>query len=222
VDAFTSGPVSYLELVAVFVAAVSGGLAAVRKRFDVFGVLVLAWVTGLGGGILRDVLIGDTPPVGISSWKLVTAAIAAGVIIFFFHPGLERMRRSILVLDAAALALFVLQGTTKSLDLGAGVLASVVVGVLTAVGGGIMRDVLVGEVPLVFADRQLYAVPALIGAGITAGLWQLGVLGLGTGLGVVVLVFGFRVVSLARGWTVPRPGAGWTARWGRGSGRMER
>ncbi|MFE6970506.1 trimeric intracellular cation channel family protein [Isoptericola sp. NPDC057653] len=219
-DAFTSGPVSVVELVAVFVAAVSGGLAAVRKRFDAFGVLVLAWVTGLGGGILRDVLIGDTPPVGISSWRLVAAALAAGIIIFFFHPGLERMRRFILVLDAAALALFVLQGTTKSLGLGAGVLASVVVGVLTAVGGGILRDVLVGEVPLVFADRQLYAVPALVGAGITAALWHAGELGVWTGLGVVALVFGFRIMSLARGWTVPHPGPGWTARWGRRSGKM--
>ena len=219
-DAFTSGPVSYLELVAVFVAAVSGGLAAVRKRFDAFGVLVLAWVTGLGGGILRDVLIGDTPPVGISSWRLVLAALAAGVIIFFFHPGLERMRRSVLVLDAAALSLFVLQGTTKSLDLGAGVLASMVVGVLTAVGGGILRDVLVGEVPLVFADRQLYAVPALVGAGLTALLWHEGVLQPWTALGVVALVFGFRIASLARGWTVPHPGPGWTARWGRRSGKM--
>ncbi|SKC72631.1 trimeric intracellular cation channel family protein [Krasilnikoviella flava] len=219
-DAFTSGPVSYLELVAVFVAAVSGGLAAVRRRFDAFGVLVLAWVTGLGGGILRDVLIGDTPPVGISSWRLVTAALAAGVIIFFFHPGLERMRRSILVLDAAALALFVLQGTTKSLGLDAGILASVVVGVLTAVGGGVLRDVLVGEVPLVFADRQLYAVPALVGAGLTAALWSAGVLEVWTALAVVALVFGFRIVSLARGWTVPHPGPGWTARWGRRSGKM--
>ncbi|GAA1740029.1 trimeric intracellular cation channel family protein [Isoptericola hypogeus] len=215
-DAFVFGSVTMLEVLAVFVAAVSGGLAAVRKRFDAFGVLVLAWTTGLGGGILRDVLIGDTPPVGITSWRLVVAALAAGMIIFFFHPGLERMRRSILVLDAAALAMFVLQGTTKALDLGTGALAAVVVGVLTAVGGGILRDVLVGEVPLVFADRQLYAVPALVGAGLTAALWQLGWLQLWTEVMVVVLVLGFRLVSLARGWAVPPAGPGWTARWGRG------
>jgi uncharacterized membrane protein YeiH len=215
VDAFVFGSVTMLEVLAVFVAAVSGGLAAVRKSFDAFGVLVLAWTTGLGGGILRDVLIGATPPVGISSWRLVVAALAAGVLIFFFHPGLERMRRSILVLDAAAMALFVLQGTTKALGLGSGLLAAVVVGVLTAVGGGILRDVLVGEVPLVFADRQLYAVPALVGAGLIAALWQLGLLEVWNEILVVVLVFGFRMLAAARGWSVPPAGPGWTARWGR-------
>lgn len=219
-DALELGPVTFLEVLAVFVSAVSGGLAAVRKRFDVFGVLILAWTTGLGGGILRDVLIGDTPPVGISSWNLVGGALVAGVLIFFFHPRLERMRRAIIVLDAAALSLFVLQGTVKALGLGAGVLASVVVGVLTAIGGGILRDVLVGEVPLIFADRQLYAIPALVGAGLTVALWKLDALNLWTEIVVIVLVLGFRLVSLARGWVVPEAGSGWTGRWGRRSGRM--
>lgn len=219
-DTLASGSVTLLEVLAVFVAAVSGGLAAVRKRFDVFGVLVLAWITGLGGGILRDVLIGDVPPVGIASWRLVATALAAGVVIFVLHPRLERMRRAIVVLDAGALALFVLQGTSKALDLDAGLLASVVVGVLTAVGGGILRDVLVGEVPLIFADRQLYAIPALAGAALTAVLWQAELLTGWSQVLVVAGVFGLRLLSLALGWVVPRPGPGWTGRWGRGSGRM--
>jgi uncharacterized membrane protein YeiH len=220
VDALAFGTVTLLEVLAVFVAAVSGGLAAVRKRFDVFGVLVLAWVTGLGGGVLRDVLIGAVPPVGISSWRLVATALVAGVVIFVLHPRIERMRRAVVVLDAAALALFVLQGTAKALDLGAGPLASVMVGVLTAVGGGILRDVLVGEVPLIFADRQLYAIPAIAGAGLTAALWHAGLLALWSEALVVVLVLGFRLLSLWRGWVVPGAGSGWPGRWGRGSGRM--
>jgi uncharacterized membrane protein YeiH len=130
------------------------------------------------------------------------------------------MRRAVVVLDAAALALFVLQGTSKALDLGAGVLASVVVGVLTAVGGGILRDILVGEAPLVFADRQLYAVPALLGAALTAALWHADALGLWAQAFVVVLVLGLRLMSLALGWVVPAAGSGWQGRWGRGSGRM--
>jgi uncharacterized membrane protein YeiH len=203
-----------LELAGVFCAALSGGLAAVRKRFDVFGVLVLAWATGLGGGILRDVLIGDTPPVGISQWPLVTTAVAGGVVIFFLHPGIARMRRAIVVLDAGALALFVLQGTTKGLELGAGPLASVVVGVLTGVGGGVLRDLLVGEVPLIFADRQLYATPAIVGAVVTAALWQADALTVWAQILVVVLVLGFRLLSLARGWVVPTSATGWTGRWG--------
>ncbi len=219
-DTLASGSVTLLEVLAVFVAAVSGGLAAVRKRFDVFGVLVLAWITGLGGGILRDVLIGDLPPVGISSWRLVATALAAGVVIFVLHPRLERMRRAIVVLDAGALALFVLQGTSKALDLDAGPLASVVVGVLTAVGGGILRDMLVGEVPFIFADRQLYAIPALVGAVLTAVLWQADLLAGWSQVLVVAGVFGLRLLSLVLGWVVPGAGPGWTGRWGRGSGRM--
>lgn len=210
-----------LELGGVFCAALSGGLAAVRKRFDVFGVLVLAWATGLGGGVLRDVLVGATPPVGISQWQLVVTALAGGVVMYLFHPRLERMRRGIVVLDAGALAIFVLHGTLKGLELGAGVLASVVVGVLTGVGGGVLRDVLVGEVPLIFADRQLYAVPAIVGATATAVLWETGTLTVATQSVVVLLVFGFRLLSLRLGWLVPGPWAGWTGRWGRGgSGRM--
>lgn len=210
-----------LELAGVFCSALSGGLAAVRKKFDAFGVLVLAWAAGLGGGILRDVLIGATPPVGIADPGLVTTALVAGVVIFFLHPGLSRMRTVVLVLDAGALAFFVLQGTTKGLEYGAGVLASVVVGVLTGIGGGVLRDMLTGEVPLVFADRQLYAVPAIVGAGLTAGLWQAGLLTVATQAAVVVAVLGFRLVSLWRGWVVPTASPGWTGRWGsRGSGRM--
>ena len=89
-----------LDLVGVFVFALSGGLVAVKKRFDLFGVLVLACAAGLGGGILRDLLIGDIPPVGISDWRLLSAATVAGLVTFFFHPGVERITRFVRVLDA--------------------------------------------------------------------------------------------------------------------------
>lgn len=209
-----------LELAGVFFAALAGGLAGVRKNFDVFGVLVLAWATGLGGGVIRDVLIGATPPVGIANWRFVTTALAAGIMIFFFHPSVERMRRTVIVLDAWALAFFVLLGTTKGLLAGAGPLAAIVVGVLTGIGGGILRDVLVGEVPLVLADRQLYAIPAFLGAGITAALWWAGWLNVWTQIGVVLLVSGIRLVSLRLGWVVPSAGRGWSGRWGARRGRM--
>ncbi|WP_265521394.1 trimeric intracellular cation channel family protein [Oerskovia flava] len=207
-----------LELGGIFCVALSGGLSAVRKRFDVFGVLVLAWAAGLGGGMLRDVLIGAVPPVGISDWRLVATAVLAGLVIFFFHPRLERMRRTIIVLDAGALALFVLVGTVKGLELGAGMLASVFVGVLTGVGGGILRDVLTGEVPLILQDRQLYAIPALLGAGATAVLWQVDALTVWTQGAVVLLVFGLRLLSLRLGWSAPGPWMG--RRGGSPSGRM--
>ncbi|GAB2466221.1 trimeric intracellular cation channel family protein [Xylanimonas ulmi] len=210
-----------LELAGVFFAALSGGLAGVRKSFDAFGVLVLAWATGLGGGVIRDVLIGATPPVGIANWRFVSTALVAGIVIFFLHPSVERMRRTVIVLDAWALAFFVLLGTTKGLALGAGPLAAIMVGVLTGIGGGILRDILVDEVPLVLADRQLYAIPAFLGAIVTVLLWWQGWLALWSQALVVLLVSGIRLVSLRRGWVLPAPGAGWSGRWGT-RGRMGR
>ena len=197
-----------LELVGVFVSALSGALAAVRKDFDVFGVLVLAWATGLGGGVLRDVLIGATPPVGIANWRYIATALLAGVAVLAFHPRVARNRRAVVVLDAGALAVFVLLGTMKALAHGAGVTASVVVGLLTGIGGGMLRDILVSEVPLVLADRRLYAIPALAGAGLTAALWHAGLLNGATQWAVVLLVIGFRLLSLRLGWVVPHASLG--------------
>ena len=211
-------PGDALELGGVFFAALSGGLAAVRKRFDLVGVLVLAWAAGLGGGLLRDVLIGAIPPVGISDWRLVAVAALAGVFTFFWQPRLEQLRRSIIVLDAGALALFVLSGTMKALEYGVGPLAAVFAGVLTGVGGGILRDLLTNEVPLLFQDKQLYAIPALAGAALTAALAEAGMLGPFSQAAVLALVFGFRLVSLRLGWSAPGPWEGRRAR--RGSGRM--
>ena len=208
-----------LEVGGVFFAALSGGLAAVRKNFDLFGVLVIAWAAGLGGGLLRDILIGATPPVGISNWRFVLTAVIAGFAIFILHPSVTRMRRTVIVLDAWALGFFVLIGTTKGLQFGAGPLASLMVGVLTGIGGGIMRDILVGEVPLVLADRQLYAIPAFLGASIAVGLWYAGWWNVWVQFGVVLLVSGIRLMSLRMGWVVPSAGAVLSGRWGSRSHR---
>lgn len=197
-----------LEVAGVLVAAMSGALAAVRKQFDVFGVLVLAWATGLGGGVLRDVLIGAVPPVGISDPRLMAAALVGGLLMYFGHPRLERARRVIVVLDAGALALFAVVGTVKGLEHGTTPLAAVVVGVLTGVGGGILRDLLTGEVPVVLHHRQLYAVPALLGAVATVVLWQLGVAG-AVGLTLVAAgVFALRVAALRFKLNAPGPWRG--------------
>jgi len=217
-----------IELSGVFVGALSGGLAAVRKQFDVFGILVLAWAAGLGGGILRDVLIGATPPVGISDWRFISVACLAGMVMYFFNPRLERARRMILVLDAGALALFAVSGTLKALELGLNGVAAMSAGIITGIGGGVLRDVLIGEVPVVLHERQLYAVPAVVGAALTTALWAGGVLTVATALGAVGVVFALRVAALrfrllAPGPWVPgsraraRKAAGRTA-----SGRMER
>ena len=163
-----------LDLIGVFAFALSGGLVAVRKRLDLFGVLVLAGATGLGGGVLRDLLIGFIPPIGISDWRLVATALAAGVVTFVYHPGVERLARLVKVLDAVGLALFAVGGALLALARpGIPPLAAIIVGTITAVGGGALRDVLVGQVPEVLR-RELYALPALLGSAIVVVAYEAG------------------------------------------------
>jgi uncharacterized membrane protein YeiH len=194
-----------LELLGVFVGALSGGLAAVRKQFDIFGIVVLAWVAGLGGGILRDVLIGAVPPVGISSWQFVATACVAGLVTWAAHPGLGRLRRSVLVLDAGALALFTVVGTVKALEYGTGFTAAVCAGVITGVGGGVLRDLLTGSVPVVLHQRQLYAIPSVLGAVLVAVLWRQDALTVPTEVLAVVVVLGARLLALRFRLQAPGP-----------------
>jgi len=199
-----------MELVGVFVGGLSGALAAIRKQFDIFGIVVLAWAAGLGGGLMRDVLIGAVPPVGISRWEFLVTALLAGVAMYFFQPTLVQARRTITVLDAGALALFTVVGTAKGLELGAGATASVCVGVITGIGGGVLRDLLTGEVPVVLHHRQLYAIPSVLGASLTALLWWSGTLTTLTSAGAVGVVFALRVLSLRFHLSAPGP---WRGGW---------
>jgi uncharacterized membrane protein YeiH len=200
-----SWPLLTLDLLGVFVFALSGGLAAVRKQFDVLGVLVLAAAAGLGGGILRDVLIGAVPPVGISDWRLLGAAGAAAMTAFFFHPRVSRIQRAVLVLDAVGLGLFAVAGTLKALQLGTTPLTAVVVGALTGVGGGAIRDLLGGEVPGILKQRELYAIPALLGSTAYAAAWSADVTGPAVTSGCVLLVIVLRLLALYRHWHLPTP-----------------
>ena len=198
-------PLLGLDLLGVFVFGLSGGLAAVRKHFDLLAVLMLAAAAALGGGILRDVLIGAVPPVGVSDWRLLTAAGAAGLLTFFFHPRVSRIARVVLLLDAAGLGLFAIAGTLKALELGTTPLTAVIVGVLTGVGGGVLRDLLAGETPRLFSEREWYATPAVIGATAFAAAWSAGVVSPLVTWGCVALVAVLRILALTRGWEVPAP-----------------
>lgn len=174
-----------LDVLGVFVFALSGGLVAVRKGLDLIGIVVLAWLAGLGGGIIRDVFIGDLPPVGISDWRLLVPALVAGLGTFLWYSRFRglvvswsetRLRglvgRSVRILDACGLSLFAVSGSLKALEHNTGAMAAVFLGVITAVGGGVLRDVLAGEVPEVLR-RELYAVPALVGASLVVlADWQ--------------------------------------------------
>ena len=194
-----------LDLIGVFAFALSGGLVAVRKRLDLFGVLVLAGATGLGGGVLRDLLIGFIPPIGISDWRLVATALAAGLVTFVYHPGVERLGRLVKVLDAVGLAVFAVGGALLALARpGIPPLAAVIVGTITAVGGGALRDVLVGQVPEVLR-RELYALPALLGSTIVVVAYQVGFISPFVVWGAAALVFGIRMVAVVLHLNAPQP-----------------
>ena len=154
-----------LDLIGVFTFGVSGALMAIRRDFDVVGIAILAVVTALGGGIVRDLVLGDTPPPAFTRWEYLVVALAAAAITTVAHPGLARLFRPLLVFDAAGLGLFCVAGTEKALDSGLAPLAAACLGVSTAAGGGVLRDVIAREVPaLVRPDSELYAAPALVGA----------------------------------------------------------
>ena len=194
-----------LDLLGVFVFGLSGGLVAVRQRLDLFGVLVLAGATALGGGVVRDVLIGAVPPAGISDWRLVATAAAAGLVTFVYQPGVVRLSRLVKVLDAVGLAVFAVGGALKALATpGIPPLAAVIVGLVTAVGGGVIRDVLAGQVPEVLR-RELYALPALLGATVVVLADARGVLTPLVVWAAAALVFGIRIVAVVLHLNAPQP-----------------
>ena len=190
-----------LDLLGVFVFALSGATLAVSRRFDAFGVLVLASAAALGGGVARDVLL-DVPPVALQDTRYLVVPLVAGVLVFFFSPLVERLAGAVRLFDAAGLGLFVAAGTAKALDLGVGALAAALLGCLTGIGGGVLRDVLAGVVPVVLR-REVYAVPALLGAAIVVAGHGQGVRGPGILAAAVAVVFGLRMLGVWRDWHAP-------------------
>jgi len=194
-----------LELCGIFVFAVSGALLAVEKRFDIIGMLMLAWITALGGGLIRDVVIGVTPPTAFLDLWAFSLPVGAAAITFFGHRVIERSINAILLFDAAGLALFTVVGTLKGVTFGLGFAQAAAVGVFTGVGGGLLRDIVAREIPVVVrADAELYSIPALIGAiGLASAtsLWGYEPL---IGLGATLLILSLRLAALAFGWEAPR------------------
>jgi uncharacterized membrane protein YeiH len=193
------------DLVGIAVFAVSGALLAVRKELDVFGVLVLAVTTGLGGGFIRDVLIGATPPAALEDWRYVLVPLAAGLATFWFHPALRRIERSMNVFDAAGLALFAVSGALKAMDFGLGPVSATLMGLVTGIGGGMVRDVLAGRVPAVLQSGELYAIPTAAGAAVAAFGSEAGLGNLLVAVVGAALCFVWRVLAMWRHWHAPMP-----------------
>jgi uncharacterized membrane protein YeiH len=199
-----SHPLLELDVAGSFVFALSGALAAVRARLDVFGVVVVATVTAIGGGVLRDVLLGLTPPNALRHWWYLAVPAAAAVLVFVWHPQVTRMLRPIVVLDAAGLGLFTVTGTRLAIEQGLGATGACALGVLTGIGGGVIRDVLLREIPLVLR-REIYALASAAGAALVVLGDRLKALNLAWQVGAAVVVFAVRVLAARRRWSAPTP-----------------
>ena len=203
------GPVVlWADLAGIFVSALGGALLAVRHKLDVFGVFVLAIVTGLAGGMARDVLIGATPVAALAHPGYLPSALAAGVVVFFGHRLIERASQPVMLFDAMALGFFAVAGARKALTYGIDPLPAVLLGVLTAVGGGAIRDVLLAEVPRVLKGGELYAFAAMLGAFVVLAGDALGLSSAIVGVLGVLATVALRLVSVRFGVTAPRaPGS---------------
>ena len=190
------------DLAGTFVFALSGAAAGVKHRLDLFGVLVLSFAAGNSGGIARDVMIGAVPPAAISDWRYIAVSMLAGLVTFFWYRIINRLSSPVLVFDAAGLALFAVSGAGKALALHAGPMAATLLGMLTGIGGGMVRDVLVREIPAVLRT-ELYAVAALIGAVVVVIGRMLHLPSGAAAATGAVLCFGLRFMAIRRGWQLP-------------------
>ena len=194
-----------LDLTGTFAFALNGALTALRAaRLDIVGVVTLGMITAVGGGTIRDVLLNSLPPATFVDWRYYAVAAGGGLLAFLLGRHLERINGPINVLDAVGLALFAVTGATKAAGLGFGPEQAVIVGAITAVGGGTIRDVLIRRIPAVLSSG-LYAVPALIGAAVTVVARELGLGGVVTEVGAAVVCFAIRMVGVRYDLNAPFP-----------------
>jgi uncharacterized membrane protein YeiH len=191
-----------LDLIGTFVFALSGAATGVKNKLDAFGVGVLAFVAGNAGGVTRDLLIGAVPPAAINDWRYVAVSLIAGAVTFVWYPNVKRLQPIVLLFDAAGLGLFAVAGTQKALALGINPFVAALLGMLTGIGGGVVRDLLVNEIPVVLR-ADLYALAALAGAAVVVaghiGHWP----PTGSTIAGAVLCFILRLIAIRRGWSLP-------------------
>jgi uncharacterized membrane protein YeiH len=198
----------WLDLAGVFFFAVSGSLLAARKQFDIVGSLLLASVVSLGGGVIRDIIL-NTTPAAFSNPAYLAPPLLATLLVYFLFSSVQRFTSLLILFDAGGLALFCITGTLKALALGMNPFAAVLLGVTTAVGGGLLRDITANEVPQLFDPRDIYALPAFAGATLTTVLWVTGSFNAITACVVAAVVFAFRVTAWRRSWHAPLAVRGW-------------
>ena len=191
-----------LDLCGTFVFALSGAMAGIKHKLDLFGVLALSFAAANLGGIMRDVLIGAVPPPGISDWRYVAVSVLAGLATIYWRSVIDRVRSSVMIFDAGGLALFAVSGAQKAVDLRLGPVAAMLLGMLTGIGGGMVRDLLTGEVPSVLRG-DIYAVAALAGAAVVVVGRTLHFPATADAIVGASLCFALRLISIRRGWQLP-------------------
>lgn len=200
----TSTLLLVLDIVGIAVFAVAGALTGIEKRLDIFGVIFLSGITALGGGFMRDVLLGASPVAGLHDWRYIVTPATVGLIVFYVHPTLAKLRRALLLVDAAGMGLFAVAGARKAIDYGLGPVGSCVIGMITAIGGGILRDVLVSEIPSIL-HKEIYATAALIASILVVTGDRVSFNNVATAIISIAVAFTIRVLSVWRKWSAPSP-----------------
>lgn len=200
--------IQFLDLFGTMAFAVTGALKAVEHRLDIFGVIFLAAVTGLAGGIIRDVVLGKIPPSGISEISYVSIAVVTAIAVFFLYPRIKGQMGLFLTFDAVGLGVFTIIGATIALNIyGFNVLLMVFAGMITAIGGGIIRDALVNETPLVFR-KELYASISFVGVLLYILLLYEGINLEIASIVCIIFVTIFRIMAIHYKWNLPVRGTG--------------
>lgn len=190
------------DLLGTFCFAISGSLLAVRRGYDLVGSLTLGALTGLGGGVLRDLVLGITPT-AFDRPVYLAAPLLAAATVFFLAQQVQRFPRTLLIFDAAGLGLFCTTGAIKAAQHGMNPVAAALLGFTTAIGGGLLRDVCANRNPKLFDPRDIYALPALVGASAITVLWHIGAANALSQFLVAGAVFAIRVLSLRWHWRIP-------------------
>ncbi|ONI90600.1 hypothetical protein ALI144C_02660 [Actinosynnema sp. ALI-1.44] len=191
-----------LDLLGIAVFATSGALAGVRARLDTFGVVVLGITTALGGGIIRDVLLGIHPPATLRDWRYLLVPVVTSLVVFWLHPQFAKLRRGVLLADAVGLGLFTVSGTATALAHGVPSYTACLIGMTTGIGGGALRDVLLREIPMVLR-KEIYALAALAGGVVVVLGARFGFPAAPTAIVGAALIVTIRLIALWRRWNAP-------------------
>lgn len=193
---------SVLDLLGTFAFGVSGAIAARRQRLDLFGIVTITFLVACGGGIMRDLCLGALPPAGLSNWRYLAVSMVAALWVAFAYPAVRRLKSPVQLFDAIGLGLFAVAGARKALEAHAGAEVAIVLGMVSATGGGVLRDILLSRVPSIL-QREIYACAALVGASVEVALNYLEVSSVwGSWLAAAACIV-LRLASLRFGWRLP-------------------